>query len=143
VLRLKSNSGAGASAYAVFPIGNVGIGTTSPQAKLHVAGQVICDGGCTSSSRALKDHIRELALEDALAALQDLQPTQFTYTSTGEEDIGFIAEDVPALVAKRGRTGLDAMDIVALLTKVVQYQQHVLEAQQHELAALKARLNTQ
>jgi hypothetical protein len=34
--------------------------------------------------------------------------------------VGFIAEDVPDLVSTKDRKGLSPMDIVAVLTKVVQ-----------------------
>ncbi|MBN4050313.1 tail fiber domain-containing protein [Desulfobulbus sp. AH-315-M07] len=117
--------------------GNVGIGTTDPQALLHVAGTAICDGGCTSSSRELKDNIRDLSTKEALATMRKLRPTRFTYKHNGEEEVGFIAEDVPDLVAKPGRKGLDAMDIVAVLTKVVQQQQSELT----RLRSLEARLS--
>ena len=36
---------------------------------------------------------------------------------------GFIAEDVPELVASADRQSLSAMDFVAVLTRVVQFQQ--------------------
>ena len=44
-----------------------------------------------------------------------------------ESYLGFIAEDVPELVATRDRDGLSSMDIVAVLTKVVQEQQKKIE----------------
>jgi acetolactate synthase small subunit len=42
--------------------------------------------------------------------------------------VGFIAEDVPDLVATTDRKGLSAMDIVAVLTKAVKEQQKTIEA---------------
>ena len=53
---------------------------------------------------------------------------QFNYISDQQETyVGFIAEDVPELVATGDRQGLSAMDIVAVLTKVVQEQQQKIE----------------
>ncbi|MBI2060130.1 MAG: hypothetical protein HYT87_10195 [Nitrospirae bacterium] len=44
-----------------------------------------------------------------------------------EQYVGFIAEDVPNLVATNDRKGLSSMDLVAVLTKVVQEQQRQIE----------------
>jgi len=55
-------------------------------------------------------------------------PVQFNYEIDREDDyLGFIAEDVPALVASKNRKGLSSMDIVAVLTKVVKAQQKKIE----------------
>lgn len=54
--------------------------------------------------------------------------------------MGFIAEDVPALVATRERKGLSAMDIVAVLTKVVQERQKTLNDLLREVKDLKREL---
>jgi len=51
----------------------------------------------------------------------------------GEKCLGFIAEEVPELVAMNDRRSLSPMDIVAVLTRVVQEQQR-------EISSLKARL---
>ena len=40
----------------------------------------------------------------------------------GNAQLGFIAEDVPGIVATQDRQGLSPMEMVALLTKVVQAQ---------------------
>ncbi len=88
-----------------------------------------------SSSRAKKENINTLTLAEALAALVELEPVQFNYKSdTGESHVGFIAEDVPDLVASGDRQGLSSMDIVAVLTRVIQ-------AQQEQIEALEMRLN--
>lgn len=63
----------------------------------------------------------------------------FRYKTDDEAHVGFIAEDVPELVAAQDRKGLSAMDIVAGLTRVVQ-QQNELSEQHREIASLKARL---
>ena len=58
------------------------------------------------------------------STLGGLRPARFNYRVDEEEEhVGFIAEDVPDLLASRERKGLCSMDIVAVLTKVVQEQQ--------------------
>ncbi len=62
---------------------------------------------------------------------------RFEYkASPGEEQLGFIAEDVPELVASSDRKGLAPMDVVAVLTKVVQEQQKTIEELRARLDAL-------
>ncbi|MEE9913817.1 MAG: tail fiber domain-containing protein [Deltaproteobacteria bacterium] len=85
----------------------------------------------TPSSREYKDNIQQLKAEDALKTLQGLQPVTFSYkTSPGENHVGFIAEDVPELVAAKERKGISSMDVVSVLTRVIQEQQRV--AEEHE-----------
>ena len=55
----------------------------------------------------------------------------------GLSDVGFIAEDVPELVATKDRKAMSAMDVVAVLTKAVQEQQDTLEEQQRTISELK------
>lgn len=40
--------------------------------------------------------------------------------------MGFIAEDVPELVATSDRKGINAMDVIAVLTKALQEQQNTI-----------------
>ncbi len=118
--------------------GNVGIGSARPSYPLEMAsGAHVTAGGVwtNSSSREKKENIAVLTLDDALAALERLEPVHFNYkTDTVEQHVGFIAEDVPDIVATSDRTGLSTMDIVAVLTKVIQ-------AQQRQINALETRLD--
>ena len=122
--------------------GDVGIGNSDPIHLLDVGTSgAYCDGGAwvNGSSRAFKENIAELSADAALATLEDLKPTRFTYkTDPDELYLGFIAEDVPDLVATKDRKGLVAMDIVAVLTKVVQQQQEQIRALEASIAALEA-----
>ncbi|NIM18197.1 MAG: hypothetical protein GTO45_39860 [Candidatus Aminicenantes bacterium] len=84
-----------------------------------------------ASSREYKENISNLTTNEAIDALAGLNPVKFNYKKHIEEEkLGFIAEDVPTLVATNGRKNLSAMDIVAVLTKVVQEQQKSLQQQQ-------------
>jgi hypothetical protein len=66
-----------------------------------------------------------------VAAFKGLEPVKYNYKDDHEEmHVGFIAEDVPDLVATKDRKGLSPMDIVAVLTRVVQEQQKVVQEQQ-------------
>jgi len=111
--------------------GNVGIGTTGPNFPLEMgSGAHVTAGGVwtDASSREYKENIRDLGIEEAMTALRELKPTRFNYNVDKEEEhVGFIAEDVPELLANKDRNGLCAMDIVGVLTKVVQEQQKKIE----------------
>jgi len=80
-----------------------------------------------ASSRQYKQDIKELTEAEALDVLKKLRPVKFSYKVDSEEKhVGFIAEDVPELVATRDRKGMSTMDVVAVLTKVVQEQQKTI-----------------
>jgi hypothetical protein len=110
--------------------GWLGIGTQSPSYPLEMAsGAHVTTGGVwtDASSRAYKQDISPLSLDAALGTLEALQPVTYEYKVAPEEQyVGFIAEDVPDLVAMKDRKSLSPMDIVAVLTKVVQQQQQVI-----------------
>jgi len=88
-----------------------------------------------ASSRSLKEHIRQLDVIDAEQALDQLKPVRYHYKSSpAEEYVGFIAEDVPELVAMQDRKSLSSMDVVAVLTRVVQSQKARLASQAKAIA---------
>ncbi len=139
--------------------GTVGVNTTSPDASLHVVGNarigdddgntvtqtlyVVGDALITGnlelgSSRTLKNDIRSLKLEDAESTLAALRPVRFHYkASPKEESVGFIAEEVPDLVATQTRKSISTMDVVAVLTKVVQDQQTTIDRLENKITALE------
>ena len=130
--------------FHIDPNGFVGIGTTSPTALLHVEGNIFATGSLTAlggvaSSRSLKKNILPLMHADALSVLKGLDPVEFTYKADerGDLQLGFIAEDVPDLVATPERKGIGPMDIIAVLTKVVQQQQERIEAMEEKLMTLE------
>jgi len=126
--------------------GEVGIGTTTPTNPLQMgSGAFVSAGGVwtNASSRALKRDITDLPADRALDTFAQLRPVLFAYTAEpGQTHVGFIAEDVPDLVATSDRKGLSAMDIVAVAVKVVQAQQTVIQTQQTTIGDLKAKIET-
>lgn len=125
--------------------GFIGIGTTAnPDAPIHYTNgatqaRLTTAGVWTdASSRAAKDSIISLDTEEALNALRELNPVKYHYKVLPEDPkVGFIAEDVPELVATPQRDGLSALDIVAVVTKVVQDQQKTIEQLNERIAELE------
>ena len=110
--------------------GKVGFGV-NPAYPLHMAnGAYVSAGGAwtDASSRDYKDDIAELGADAAVKTLAGLNPVTFKYKA-GEDErhVGFIAEDVPELVATKDRKGMSPMDVVAVLTKVVKEQQEAIQ----------------
>jgi hypothetical protein len=108
----------------------------------HANGATLTSGGVwqNASSRALKENIRELTAEEARAALRGLTPVRYNYIAdAAERHVGFIAEDVPELVAAKDRKSLSPMDIAAVLTRALQEQQRIIEQQQEAIRTLGER----
>ena len=99
-------------------------GKVEIQGSLYVNGQQV-----TGSSRTIKKDIANISNEEALEALESLRPVRFKYIEdvSDDETLGFIAEDVPDLVTTNNHKGINPMDIIAVLTKVVQQQQKEIE----------------
>lgn len=127
--------------------GKVGFGVLSVSAGNaieHSNGAALTTGGAwtNGSSRATKNHVMELAFEDAFQALEALEPVTFEYNKEpGETYVGFIAEDAPELVATNNRKGIASMDVVAVLTKVVQNQNETIKQLNERLAKLEEKAN--
>ena len=122
--------------------GNVGIGTTAPTEKLEVSGNIKASGTVSQgSSKEIKKNISSVSTKDAIKALNKLNPVRFEYKTdnSGEKHLGFIAEDVPDLVAEEDRKHLNSMDITAVLTKVVQEQQRMLLEQKRSDGCYESR----
>jgi len=121
--------------------GKVGIGTSSPSYPLQMgSGAYVSTGGVwtNASSREYKTDIRKLSTQKAIDTLKQLDPVEFAYKADSQEKhVGFIAEDAPELVASKDRKGMSSMDVVAVLTKVVQEQQKTIGALSKEVAELR------
>lgn len=88
-----------------------------------------------SSSREIKQDIVDLDAASATEALKTLTPVKYVYKDdeSKEPRLGFIAEDVPELVANADRKSVPIMDVVALLTKVVKDQQQTIDEQKRSI----------
>lgn len=95
-----------------------------------------------ASSKAYKENIKEMDAMEAKAAFEKLNPVTFNFKRDRSKELiaGFIAEEVPDLVATKERDGLSALEIAALLTKVVKEQQKELANKDAEVQALESRV---
>jgi hypothetical protein len=94
-----------------------------------------------NSSIEYKENIENLTADEALEALTSLNPVKYNYkVDKTDKQVGFIAEEVPELVATKTRKNLGAMDIVAVLTKVIQEQQKFIKEQQKINTELKKKI---
>ncbi|MBW4686838.1 MAG: tail fiber domain-containing protein [Komarekiella atlantica HA4396-MV6] len=138
------------------------------QTKLYVKGNAYVDGNIfvkkvtggtfTSndfvqiSSRTLKENIANLSSQEAVEMLKALNPVKFNYTIEGDDrtpHAGFIAEEVPSLLASSDHQAVRLLDVIAVLTKTVKDQREMLislakivKQQQQAIATLTDKLNT-
>ncbi len=138
----------GTSKMTINSAGQVSFGNPPPAVPVTDAmntstGAHLTTGGVwtNNSSRAAKQDIEPITCEQARDTVRSLRPVGYRYKSEPDERyVGFIAEDVPELVATRDRKGLAPMDIVAVLTRVVQDQDRQLDEQRALNKALLERL---
>ncbi|BAY08539.1 DUF6519 domain-containing protein [Calothrix sp. NIES-2098] len=146
ITRLADSSGV--TQFIITSTGNVGIGTSRPDldTKLHIQGNVRVYGNLfQDSSRELKDNISEISQQEVYEILKGLNPVKYSYKNDTEQrwHLGFIAEQVPEVLASPDKTAVQPFNIVAVLAKAVKDQQaaiakltNLVEEQQKQIVAL-------
>ncbi|MFB2875383.1 tail fiber domain-containing protein [Floridanema aerugineum] len=111
-------------------------GNLSVKFDLYVGGQLV-----QASSRELKENITDFSTQEAIKTLAGLNPVKFNYREDPEKGltVGFIAEDVPDLLATHEKKGVCALEIVAVLTKVIKEQQMELSLLRERVTTLEAK----
>lgn len=133
-LQLTSNPAATAGdILKINSLGQIGVKRTTPGFLLEFGnGAYVSNTGnfVNASSRDYKENISSLNSSVALETFLKLSPVEYNYKNEPDERyLGFIAEDVPSLVADKNREGLSPLEIAALLTKVIAHQQDILNEQ--------------
>lgn len=109
----------------------LGPGVTNPTSPIqHQSGATLTAAGVWTSvsSRAAKENIENLSSSEAFDALEELEPVKFAYkVDPTDQQVGFIAEEVPEIVAQPNHKTLNSLEIVAVLTKVVKEQQKQID----------------
>lgn len=139
--------------------GNIGIGTSAPQDRLHVNGAIrvstLGNGGSTqlcrnalnqiatcSSSLRYKTQIAPFSA--GLEIINRLRPISFTWRDHPERDFGLGAEDVaaiePLLVTRNARGQIEGVKydrVSIVLVNAIKEQQEQIKQQQSEIESLK------
>jgi hypothetical protein len=134
IFTLSGGSADGQEIMSLQPNGTVG--------DVRVTGDVYANGILLTSSRELKENIAELSGKEAVEALKKLNPVKFNFKADSDKNlhIGFIAEDVPELVATSDKKTLSPMDIVAVLTQALKEQQNTISTLAEKVKILEAKI---
>ena len=137
---VKIKAGAPTGSLEITENGDIGLGTDLPQERLHVEGNTYISGSLElGSSRQLKEKIQPLPSDLALAAIDRLKPVLYHYKREPRTaQAGFIAEDMPDLLKSKSGETVKPMDIIAVLTRVVQRQQQTIARLEQRMAILES-----
>ena len=144
-LPFRIRPGAPTSAIDIAASGNVGIGTASPQAKLHVAGDAYIAGTLTQlSSRTAKTNLVAVAADGMLDQLARLPIWTWNYlrSDAGDRHIGPVAEDFYAAFGfGTSERQLAPSDVAGVALAATQALQREIVERDRTIASLEARLD--
>ncbi|MBL7047732.1 MAG: tail fiber domain-containing protein [Candidatus Marinimicrobia bacterium] len=133
------------SADIFYTDGNVGIGTNAPTVALEIIGDMKSTGKMTAdqfhytSDKRLKKNI--VPLNNSLETILSLRGVTFDWRSSGQHDIGFIAQEVqeqiPEVVGHDSSRDIFTLDYA----KVVPFLVEAIKRQQVEIKTLQNKLN--
>jgi hypothetical protein len=150
------------SSYSYFienATNNMGIGTITPDQKLHVVGNgrftavgagtfsnnlnITSDGTLTTATSDEKFKYNIRPLNYGLETLLQLKPVNFQWIEGQEEDLGFIAQDVAEIIPEAVNTNWNSdllfryESLIPILTKAIQEQQALIKALEQRIINLE------
>ncbi|HEY4500348.1 MAG TPA: hypothetical protein VJH25_00975, partial [Candidatus Paceibacterota bacterium] len=123
-MNLKNNNIT--SQFNIDSTGSIGIGTTSPEYKLHVIGDIAATSFVNISTREAKKDISYLNEEDRgsiLSKIKNVGIAQYRYTEESGGNplrLGLIAEEAPSEVLAIGGKGVDVYKLSTFILAGVQ-----------------------
>jgi hypothetical protein len=129
--------------------GNVGIGLSTPQTKLHVNGSIVAMGTITPSDIRYKRNI--VPVDNALKKIMLLSGYYYSFkmdefpdmSFDAKRQIGVIAQEVEkvlpevVITLQNGYKTVDYPKLIPLLIQGIKEQQHTIEKQQQQIDELK------
>lgn len=106
---------------------------------VRVDGDLVVSGALSQASSSLLKHdVEALAVNEAARAIEALRPVTFRYRAdqAGRRHAGFIAEEVAAIVPDAPHLEVRPVDLIAMLTVVVQDQQRAIAVLQEQVTVL-------
>jgi hypothetical protein len=150
------------SSYSYFienATNNIGIGTITPDQKLHVVGNaritavgagtfsnnlnITSDGTLTTATSDEKFKYNIRPLNYGLETLLQLNPVNFQWIEGEEEDLGFIAQDVAEIIPEAVNTNWNSdllfryESLIPILTKAIQEQNLLIKALEQRIINLE------
>ncbi|REJ75164.1 MAG: hypothetical protein DWQ36_06350 [Acidobacteria bacterium] len=138
---LSIQQGAPPTSLEITSNGNIGIGTASPAAKLHVNGSFRADGDVTLfSSRAVKTAIGAVNPADLLAKVAELTVATWRYKSEDatSRHIGPFAEDFQRLFGVGDGETISVIDAQGVTLAAIQGLQQELAENDAQMQALQS-----
>ncbi|XKT75440.1 MAG: immunoglobulin-like domain-containing protein [Patescibacteria group bacterium UBA2103] len=129
---------------SVDALGNVGIGTSAPEYKLHVLGDAAATSFVNISTREQKKgiaYLDEARKEDILEKLKEVQIAEYRYNYEDDNNplrLGLIAEEAPTEVLSVSGKGVDIYKLATFTLASVQELATRVESLEERVAALEA-----
>jgi hypothetical protein len=139
---LRIDADAGDNAIRVDGSGKVGLGTTTPGARLHVAGDAIVEGDFTAgSSRDIKHAFAPVVPRAVLARLVELPVAEWSYRDgrAGIRHLGPVAEEFHAAFGLgRDERHVSPLDLSGVAFAAIQGLHQLVREREAEIEELRA-----
>ncbi|EPR11617.1 tail fiber domain-containing protein [Ruminiclostridium papyrosolvens] len=119
---------------------NTIIGNKGDRIRLRASGGTYVEGNFYyTSTKEIKENIKKLKKEKVRSTIESLDPVEFNFKGDRKrKTMGFIAEDVPDILASGDKKAISPMEILTVLVGEVKEQENLIKKLKKKVAALQA-----